>query len=56
MKTLNLVFEGCVFRFYTDAGVFSRDDLDKGTALLLRYRPTCPARCWTWAAAGARWV
>ena len=37
MKTLNLVFEGCVFRFYTDAGVFSRDDLDKGTALLLRY-------------------
>lgn len=36
IKTFDVAFEDCVFRFETDAGVFSRDGLDDGSALLLK--------------------
>ena len=35
---------GCALRFTTDAGVFSRDGLDKGTALLLEALPPLAGR------------
>ncbi len=38
-RPFNLAFLGHEMTFYTDAGVFSKDELDKGTALLLEHLP-----------------
>ena len=51
-----VLYHGHSLRFETDAGVFSKGELDKGTELLLEALPPCTGRCWTWAAAGGPWA
>ena len=51
-----VLFHAHSLRFETDAGVFSKGELDKGTELLLEALPPCTGRCWTWAAAWGPWA
>ena len=48
----SFVYRGHGLNFMTDAGVFSKGELDTGTRLLLDAL-IYTATCWIWAAAGA---
>ena len=49
----SFVYRGHGLNFMTDAGVFSKGELDTGTRCWMPCR-MCTATCWIWAAAGAQ--